>query len=90
MPDLYGLNRGRAQSQAYATLRKANLRLGRERLHICGDNRSRGMVVKQFPAAGESVPVRSAVDVWVAIPVDATVVINFDGLDEPCQRPSSG
>jgi beta-lactam-binding protein with PASTA domain len=89
VPDLYGLDGTPTRDvQVYVTLKKADLRMGRARLHICGGIKTRGMVVKQFPAAGTSVPVGSAVDFWTAVP-EGEVTIDVDpGVDHPCQRPA--
>lgn len=89
VPDLYGLlGTPRQDVQVYMTLKKSDLRMGRTRLHICGATETRGMVVKQFPAAGESVPVGSAVDIWTAVP-EGDVTLDIDpGVDHPCQRPA--
>lgn len=86
VPDLYGLDGTPHQDvQVYVTLKKSDLRMGRTRLHICGGTETRGMVVKQFPAAGASVPVGSAVDIWTAVP-EGELIIDFDpGVNHPCQ-----
>jgi hypothetical protein len=86
VPDLFGLDRRSPEAtQSYVALKKFDLRLGRERFHLCGGKRSDGMVVRQYPAAGESVPVGSIVDVWRAMPVDS--ILNVGGTDRPCQHP---
>ena len=88
VPDLYGLQGAPQDLQVYVTLKKSNLRMGRARLSICGGNDTRGMVVEQFPAAGASVPVRSAVDFWTALP-EGEVALDFDpGVDHPCKHPA--
>jgi beta-lactam-binding protein with PASTA domain len=88
VPDLYGLGLERGgEAEAYVALKHADLRLGRVRLHICGDDETRGMVVRQSPPSGDAIPVGSAVDVWLATPVDDTVVFSeLPGLDDPCRR----
>jgi hypothetical protein len=88
VPDLYGLQGAPQDLQVYVTLKKSDLRMGRARLSICGGNDTRGMVVKQFPAAGASVPVRSAVDIWTAVP-EGELTLDLDpGVDHPCQPPA--
>lgn len=85
VPDLYGLDgTPNRDVEVYVTLKKAGLRMGRARLYICGGVETRGMVVKQFPAAGASVPVGSAVDFWTAVP-EGEVIIDDPGVDHPCQ-----
>jgi beta-lactam-binding protein with PASTA domain len=88
VPNLYGLDGTQHQDvQVYVTLKNSDLRMGRTRLHICGDAKTRGMVVKQFPTAGTSVPVGSAVDIWTAVP-EGEVTLDFDpGVDHPCHLP---
>lgn len=87
VPDLYGIGLERGgEAEAYVALKKANLRLGRVRLRICGDAETRGMVVRQLPTVGDSIPVESAVDVWLAIPAGDTTPFGLDALDAPCRR----
>jgi beta-lactam-binding protein with PASTA domain len=87
VPDLYGLGReGGGEHAAYVPLRKADLRLGQVRLHICGGNETNGMIVKQFPTSDANVPVGSAVDIWVAVP-EGAVTLDITPGDQPCRHP---
>jgi hypothetical protein len=99
VPDLFGLGRHRsleaephlalgqrAERAAYVVLRKADLRLGRLRFYVCGGRATRGIIVKQFPPSGVDIPVKSAVDIWVAYPEGS-----FLGSgNPPCRHPQGG
>ena len=87
VPDLYGLGREwGGEHEAYVPLRKADLRLGRVRLHICGDDTTNEMIVKQFPNSDANVPVGSAVDIWVAVP-EGALTFDLEPGDQPCRHP---
>jgi hypothetical protein len=90
IPDLYGLQGqlGRDAS-VVERLHRVDLRIGRTRFYVCGGRRTYGMVVKQFPRPGESAPVGSAVDIWVALPVGSTLLDDRAPSDAPC-RPGVG
>jgi beta-lactam-binding protein with PASTA domain len=81
VPDLYRFRSGKA----LGILRSADLRIGRTRYVACGGESAEGMIVKQFPRAGESVPLRSAVDIWEASIPERT---DFGGTPgaPPCRR----
>jgi beta-lactam-binding protein with PASTA domain len=89
VPDLYGLDgTPHRDVQVYVTLKTADLRMGRARPSICGGVETRGMVVDQFPAAGASVPVGSAVDFWTSLPEGEAIIDVDPGVDRPCRPPS--